>query len=767
MACRSPTARARANGRQMNRKNAHLDEIAALVERGRRVSLEQGLWLLGNADLFDLGRLAAVRRRAINGDRAYYTVNLHINVSNLCENRCRFCAFRRDAGQDGAYELTAEQVWDYAERNAPQGVKEFHLVAGLSPNLHLDYFERVLRGLGERFPGVHLKAFTAVEIAHLAGLGGLEIDDALRRLMAAGLGSLTGGGAETLSPRVRALVCPEKLDGEGYLDVHRRAHRLGLRSTATLLFGHVETAEERLAHLCKLRELQDETKGFTAFVPLVFHPANTELAHLTRASGRAVLEMIALSRIMLDNFDHIKAYWVSLGPKLAQIALAWGADDLDGTVGGERIHHSAGAESPDRLTREALRRLISEAGFKPVERDALYANAECDTGNAEEENHRAANHSPLFTPHSPLPTPHSPLPTPRLSPEQAEQLLAGGDLLELGRAAHAMRLRLHPEPCVTYVVDRNINTTNQCESLCAFCAFGRKVGAPDGYVLDRAAIAAKIDELFALGGRQILMQGGLHPELGLAWHEDLFRWMRARWPSLHIHALSPPEIKHLAERAGLGWAETIARLRDAGLDSIPGGGAEILCDRLRSALSPRKCSADEWIGVMRAAHREGLRTTATMVIGLGETLRERVEHFERVHSLQDEALANGLGGFTAFIPWTFQPRNTALAKSETATTQSYGAGAWDYLRTLAVARLYLDNIANVQASWVTQGRDIAQIALLFGANDLGSTMIEENVVAAAGTRFRMSSADLETLAADLGLRAARRDFFYRRVSEKD
>jgi cyclic dehypoxanthinyl futalosine synthase len=269
------------------------------------------------------------------------------------------------------------------------------------------------------------------------------------------------------------------------------------------------------------------------------------------------------------------------------------------------------------------------------------------------------------------------------------------------------------------------------------------------------------------------MQGGLSPELDLAWYEDLFRWMRGRWPDLHVHALSPPEIHHLAQEAGVGWRQVIVRLREAGLDSIPGGGAEILSSRLRRAISPRKCDVADWIGVMRAAHEEGLRTTATMVIGLGETLAERVEHLERLRLLQDET-----GGFTAFIVWTFQPRNTALGrKRENAghylpdrsdpsdrsdsPDRVLNPGACEYLRTLAVARLYLDNFENLQASWVTQGRDIAQLALLFGANDLGSTMLEENVVAAAGARFRLSARDLENLTLDLGLKPARRDFYYR------
>jgi cyclic dehypoxanthinyl futalosine synthase len=320
-----------------------------------------------------------------------------------------------------------------------------------------------------------------------------------------------------------------------------------------------------------------------------------------------------------------------------------------------------------------------------------------------------------------------------------------------------MRRRMHPDGVATYIVDRNINTTNRCVSLCAFCAFARSLDDPEGWALDHETIAQKIDELFATGGRQILLQGGLDPALDLEYYESLFRWMRSRWPEIHIHALSPPEIHFLSKQAGISWNETLVRLRDAGLGSLPGGGAEILSDRIRTLASPRKCTADEWIGVMRAAHAVGLRTSATMVIGLGETWEERIEHLERVRALQDET-----HGFTAFIPWTFQPANTPFVR-ENADPDAFGASAVEYLRLLALARLYLDNIENVQASWVTQGPDIAQMALRFGANDLGSTMMEENVVAAAGCRFRISPDDLEHIARGIGMEVARRDFFYNRV----
>ncbi len=334
----------------------------------------------------------------------------------------------------------------------------------------------------------------------------------------------------------------------------------------------------------------------------------------------------------------------------------------------------------------------------------------------------------------------------RLSSEEAVLLFRSTDLIRIGRAAHAVKTRLHPEPLITYIVDRNINYTNVCISGCAFCAFYRKLGDPEAYVLSFDTLHRKIEETVALGGTQILMQGGLHPELPLEFYEEMLQFIKANFP-IHIHAFSAPEIVHFAKQNTLSLEEVIARLHHAGLDSIPGGGAEILSQRCREQLSPRKCTKDEWLEVMRTAHRLGLRTTATMMFGHIETLEERVEHLEQVRALQDET-----GGFTAFIPWTFQPKNTALALRQ--------VGAVEYLKTLAISRLYLDNIANLQVSWVTQGAKIAQIALLFGANDFGSTMIEENVVRAAGVSFRMEKAEIERLIRELGFTPKTRNFYY-------
>jgi cyclic dehypoxanthinyl futalosine synthase len=323
--------------------------------------------------------------------------------------------------------------------------------------------------------------------------------------------------------------------------------------------------------------------------------------------------------------------------------------------------------------------------------------------------------------------------------------LFGLPLVELGALAHRARLRQAPEPEVTYVIDRNINYSNVCVSRCRFCAFWRDESSPEAYVLSKEELARKIDETLALNGTQVLLQGGLHPGLPLEWYEEMLRYIKG-WP-IHIHGFSPPEVVYFAGRAGLTVEATISRLAAAGLDSIPGGGAEILVERLRESRSPGKCSAKEWLAVMEAAHRLGLKTTATMMFGEGETLEERVEHLSRLRALQDRT-----GGFTAFIPWPFQPGNTALGGME--------ATAVDYLRTLAVARLFLDNFRNLQASWVTQGPKVGQVALFFGANDFGSTMIEENVVAAAGVSHRMSRGDIVRLIEDAGFTARQRNQAY-------
>jgi cyclic dehypoxanthinyl futalosine synthase len=340
----------------------------------------------------------------------------------------------------------------------------------------------------------------------------------------------------------------------------------------------------------------------------------------------------------------------------------------------------------------------------------------------------------------------------RLTRREAVALLKGGDLLELGMLADAVRKRLHPEQIVTFVVDRNVNYTNICESKCRFCAFYRDNGAADAYLLAEEEIFAKIRELAEQGGTQLLMQGGLHPALGIEWFEQLFREIKKLFPEIQNHSLSPAEITQIARVSHLTILETLLRLKEAGLDSIPGGGAEILVDRVRQEISPNKIGWEGWAKVMKDAASLGMPTTATMMFGSRETPEEIIEHIFRVRELQEEG-----GSFTAFIPWTYQPGNTELG----GTT----ASGVEYLKVLALARIILDNIPNIQASWVTQGAKLAQVALFFGANDLGGTMLEENVVAAAGCCFRISQSEMIDMIHGAGFRAAQRSTLYRIIEE--
>jgi len=351
-------------------------DLVEKVERRERLAFEDGVRLFHSNSLMSVGWAANLVRRCLNGGRTYYIVNRHINYTNVCKNRCRFCAFSRSEGEPGAYTLSVDEIVEKAE-TARRGLEftELHIVGGLHPDRPLDYYLEMLSALKRRMPAVHLQAFTAVEVDHLASMSGLTVRDTLARLRSAGLGSLPGGGAEVFSRRVREQLCPEKLSAEGWLNVMRAAHELGIRSNATMLYGHVETSEEKVDHLIRLRELQDETGGFLAFVPLAYHPMGTCLGSLNgrrRTSGVDDLKTIAVARLMLDNFPHIKAFWIMLGPKLAQVALHFGADDLDGTVVEERITHSAGADTPEGLSVSEITRLIRETGAVPVERDTLY-----------------------------------------------------------------------------------------------------------------------------------------------------------------------------------------------------------------------------------------------------------------------------------------------------------------------------------------------------------------------------------------------------------
>src|SRR5271166_3215080 len=357
--------------------NVHIEDkqllpIREKVEAGVRLSYDDGLTLYRSSDVLALGYMANMVRERMHGDVTYFNVNRHINPTDVCVASCRLCAFGKQKRDPNSYTMSLEQVWETAGRGWSEAVTEFHIVGGLHPELNLDWFCQMLRGLKERFPQVHLKAFTMVEIGYFARREKITVRDVLVRLRDAGMDSLPGGGAEVFSERVRRIICDHKLTGDEWLETARTAHELGLNSNCTMLYGHIENEEDRVDHLVRLRTLQDETHGFVTFIPLAFHPANTALHHIPSTTGFLDLKQIAIARLMLDNIPHIKAYWVMMSARIAQIALRFGADDIDGTVVEERIYHDAGATTPQTMTRQEITRLIREAGHEPFERDTLY-----------------------------------------------------------------------------------------------------------------------------------------------------------------------------------------------------------------------------------------------------------------------------------------------------------------------------------------------------------------------------------------------------------
>jgi len=356
-------------------EDSKLGPIAEKVRAGQRLSFDEGVTLYESSDLLALGDLANQVRERLHGKRTYFNVNRHLNPTNVCVASCKLCAFGRKPDAPAAYTMALEEAFRIAGEGWSEAVTEFHIVGGLHPDLPFEFYLDLIRGLKERFPSVHLKAFTAVEIGYFSHITQMPIRDVLVKLKEAGVSSLPGGGAEIFAPAVRRVICDHKIGAYTWLKVHRIAHELGMPSNATMLYGHIESSQDRVDHLVQLRNLQDVTHGFQTFIPLAFHPANTELGKLvshTETSGFMDLKNVAVARLMLDNFPHVKAYWVMMTPRVAQVALRFGADDLDGTVVEEKIYHDAGARTPQAMTRQQIIRLIREAGQEPFERDTLY-----------------------------------------------------------------------------------------------------------------------------------------------------------------------------------------------------------------------------------------------------------------------------------------------------------------------------------------------------------------------------------------------------------
>ncbi len=726
------------------------------IPQANRLSEEQALALLRDAPLPELMRRADERRIALNGKQTYFVHSLNINPTNLCENKCDLCAFWRDEDHEEAYRVSLEAAGELLRDAAGSGLTDLHVVGGLHPAFDLDYHEELFRMAKSILPGVCIQGLTAVEIHYLASRASCSTHEVIARLKDAGLDALPGGGAEIFSDRVRDQICKNKISAGRWLKIHGEAHDLGLRTNATMLFGHVERTEEIIDHMARLRHLQDRTGGIAAFIPLPFHPAGTRVDVKEGPSGYEIARTVAVARLFLDNVPHIRVLANYVDRKLLEVLTRCGVDDLGGTSQKERIAKAAGAPSDHRfISVDDMFTFVKRLDLEPILVNSIYEQASESKNarpNEAAEPGRVAGLGDRSKP--PAQSSSTPLDSARakavagerVSAEEAIRLHDDMPFQVLGQLAAHARQRAVPGNKATFVIDRNISLTNVCTAGCRFCAFHVKPGSEKAFVLSIDDVVKTVRESIAAGATQVLIQGGLNPDLDLEFFESLLAEVKKQG-DICVHSLSPTEITYLAEHANVTVRETLERLQAAGLDSLPGGGAEILDDEVRGHVSPRKISADKWLDVMRTAQTMGMRTTATMVYGLGETTEQRISHLMKIRDLQDET-----GGFTAFIPWSFQSRYTELdVEPQTGV---------DYLRVVAMARLVLDNIAHIQAGWVTEGPDLAQIALHFGADDFGGVLMEEQVVRATGIAYSVTREEVISLIRRAGLSPLQRTTQY-------
>jgi len=705
---------------------------------GTRISDEEALDLLRSADTARLMSRADRVRREKHGWDVFHVHSLNLNPTNVCENRCGLCAFWSEEDSEKAYTLSLEQIKNRLEALRRWQLTDVHIVGGLNKELNLEYYLELLKLTKEILPQVAMQALTAVEIHWLVERSGRSLEEVLVALRSAGMDAIPGGGAEIFSPRVRECICPKKISGEQWLHVHRVAHSLGIPTNATMLFGHIETEEDIVDHLSRLRDLQDETGGFQAFCPLPFHAGGTQVGVKRGPGGYAITRLVALARIFLDNFPHVRVLANFLDRKLLQTLLFCGADDIGGTSIDERIARSAGAPDDSIFrTVDEMAGFVRDLGFRPVLTSSIYdvlpePAPRSVTASADSEARAALEKARSGG---------------RLSAEEAVVLHDAVPFHELGLAAHERRRQVVGDIYSTFIIDRNISFTNVCTVGCKFCAYHKTPRDDDSFTMSIDEIVQRVEEAVQLGATQIMLQGGLNPALDLPWYEAMLRAIKKRTPDIWLHSLSPAEILWLAQHANLTVRETLIRLRDAGLDSLPGGGAEILVDRVRQKVSPAKITTSQWLELMETAHGLGMSATATMVYGLGETTAERIQHLLCIRDLQDRT-----GGFRAFIPWSFQSQHTQLSEPAQSGV--------DYLRMVALSRLVLDNVEHVQAGWVTEGPHLAQIALTFGADDFGGVLMEESVVSATGLTHVVTAEQVIALIAETGMIPAQRNTQY-------
>ena len=597
-----------------------------------RISLDEALDLLTKADTAELMARADKIRRQRHGANVYHVHSLNLNPTNVCESRCGLCAFWRESGSDEAYTLSLQQVEERLERARGWGLTDVHIVGGLNREIDLNYYCELLRITKRVLPTTTAQALTAVEVQWLSDRAGKSIAETLAVLKSAGLDALPGGGAEIFSARVRENICPKKISADGWLHVHQTAHDLGIPSSATMLFGHVETPEETIDHLCRLRSVQDQTSGFQAFCPLPFHARGTQIGVTRGPGGHAIVRIVALARIFLDNFPHIRVLANFLDRKLLQTLLFCGADDIGGTSIDEQIARSAGASDECSFRDpEEMAAFIRELGFRPILTNSLYDRQSRRLPQVQAPAHASKARNALQKAQD----------RQRLNTAEAVWLHDALPFYELGRVAHERRRQIVGDQQSTFIIDRNISFTNVCTVGCKFCAYHRGPKHGDAFTMSIEEIVQRVEEAAGLGATQVMLQGGLNPALGFSWYKDMLRAIKDRVPAIWLHSLSPAEVLWLAQRSHLSLTETLVQLREAGLDSLPGGGAEILVDEVRQRVSPAKITVPQWLEVMETAHGLGMGTTATMVYGLGETTADRVQHLLRIRDLQDRTGASG------------------------------------------------------------------------------------------------------------------------------
>lgn len=705
-----------------------------------RISDAEALDMLQNMPTAELMARADEIRRARHGNKTYYVHSHNLNPTNLCVVKCGLCSFWRPEGAEDAYVTSLEDARKNLEKARGWNLTDLHIVGGMIPELDLDYYEKLFALAREMLPGILLQGMTAVEVHWIAGNAGISVRECLERLMAAGFGSISGGGAEIFHSDVRKKIATTKILAQHWLDVHREAHGLGLPTNATMLFGHIEKDEHIIDHLSRLRNLQDETGGFQAAIPLPFQANGKALGVKYGSTGDRQVRVAAITRIYLDNFPHVRMLVNYMDRKLLGVLTHAGVDDIGGTSLDERVARAAGApQSQKFFSAEEMEEFLVNHGHTPVLTNSVYEDLKLETRDLKPETTPVSIRWKNILDRVEAGE--------RLNAEDAVILHDEALFQELGRVADLRRREAVPGKRATYVFDKNLNTTNICVTDCKFCAFYAKPESKRGYTLTPEQVVEKVKRAAEAGATQILIQGGLNPDLKLDYYEACLSGIRDN-VGIWIHSLSPTEIEFLAQEEGITIRECLQRLKNAGLQSLPGGGAEILVDEVRKRISPKKTRSQAWLDLMETAHGLGLKTTATMVYGFGETTAQRVEHLMKVRDLQDRT-----DGFTAFIPWSFSPNHTDL---ECPRIQN----GVDYLRMIALARLVLDNVPHLQAGWVTEGPHIAQLALQFGADDYGGVLMTEEVVSATGLSHGVTEPQVVHLIREAGWTPAQRTTQY-------